>query len=44
MSGEWETRVLNLSDPAVREMAERHHEPDELWNVGGTPPAARAET
>lgn len=26
---------LDLTDPAVREMAERHHEPDEMWSNTG---------
>lgn len=26
---------LNLDDPMVREMADRNHQPDEKWTIGG---------
>jgi hypothetical protein len=29
-------RALDLSDPLVRKMAERHHEPAEMWSMGGS--------
>jgi hypothetical protein len=28
--------ALDLTDPLVRAMADRHHQPTEVWNVGGS--------
>ena len=35
---------LDLSDPDVREMAERHHYPEELWSNTGQLHAVRCAT
>ena len=44
MQGRQHVSHLDLSDPYVREMADRHHQPEEHWFVSGDLASVNCET